>query len=611
VSEPEVKAQTPAPPPPPGPAPPQPPQNTPYGYAQPPTQSYAQPSYGQQQPNVPAYQQPGYGPQQPQQPYPPQQPAYPPPYGQPPYPPQYVQQQPPPKKKSKWWIWLIVALVVVGLIVALILIFGGKKSGAEANDKLFYEGTLLHHIKEAGTDQIQQKSMGAQTDVSFALEGMGDDGMNELLHTLQSLHLRFTSKAQLDASKPRILFGIGAGRLDGDVIPLANIYTTKDHVVIASERLLEKPLALSRDMLYELMDGDIEFASVEELVGVLSHVQDAAIALNADQLEKIWLDVKEIALKHGGDKEKLDDVMLHVGTVFDEASGYRIVIDEAHSAEMLKEVLEYLKKQPDILKMLDEVNAMQLKLGEIDADENIKQDFIDELEDTIQDIEENPDDFRFTVTRELYSKGKTPVGGLIKIESDGDTVELGRTILADGNQVVSEMYLNTPDGEGIKITSNYTKDKNAFTGTSDVTLNVDELMHATFAYTNFGLVELNGQYVPVGKVAVTFDDEDNDYVTLTYQGQIQGDALQGSIYVGDLVTDDLGDMEDLGLRINITYKPLKKGDLKFDDAPPKDAHPIDTFDDLEEAVDIDQLFENLMGVLEDLGIDSDVLAEIG
>ena len=618
-----------------------------YGYAPaeqpaPPTYGYAPPAQQPQQPAAPPPPPYGYEPQAQQSTAPPtygyaQQPPSPqaaPAYG---YPPQAPEAPKPkkPKKKRRWLIPVIAISVVIALLVGAYFIFADQIKGlfgspekkwldAEKSLLTADEDSLFGLVQKSLDKQLSQKKFGGEAAISIDVEGIDDPDAAAIFDIVRKLRLTVGFKAETDTDDLRFHTKIGLGNREkeGDALTL-QIYSVDGNFVVDASPILQNPLVLRAEALQEMMDVDDDFSVLfaQENTKFANAMKNIAKIMSSP--EKIGGDLLDIVAKHAEKPEVEKGAEVTVSGISQKFDKYTVIVKAEKTPEMFKDILTYIRDNEDIRKVIEELAAISEILdppmpGKVYSNAFTYEDFVAELNDAIEDIEKNPDNYRGEFDRVLYlDKKGNPQGGKLTIWNvdDGDkekvfTIEDAH-VESDGKHAY-KLFVQAEDDEALIFTSQYTLKDKLYTGDFDCKMSNDgnETTLFTGSVADFGFAEADGQVYPVGKLALDLDNlsggtfSDSPGVKIIYDGKIEkksdGSHLLATIEFG--ISD-----ADIGLsaiKLTLDLKSLPEKDITFETKMPTDFVDLTDEEALEALVANDPgIMFRAMSVLSELGID--------
>lgn len=634
--------------------PPQQPQSSPYGYGAPPQQQPPQ-TYGYgapppQQPQSPY----GYGAPQPQQPPqgysygapPPQQPRGQYPYGQQaPYPaaPGAPQQQyayapgPPgqaPKRKRRWWIPVIILGVIAALLLGSYFVFGDQIKQlfvstekawkkAEQASTLFEKDTPLYAMRESSEQLLKQTKFGYATDITLDVKADAlDDELAGVLTALSSLRLHMENKLDLNESNPRFNTVVGIGRRgETENILSGEFYDVEDYFVISMPEILPKPLAISKNYLTQMVEdeGGLDI-DLDGIFGGMGKVRDNLSVFTGDKIDTMMNDVKEIFFKYAEKPELVKGELLTVGSVSQKLNYFDAVVVADKFAPMAKEILIYMRDNPDVKSLIEGIGQSM----EFTETESAYQEFVDEINEMIEEIEDDPEQFKIETHRILYVDAKNnPVGGKFTFTNRGDGDDQNVTIAflhaEDKGKHAYLMKIETGDEFGFEYLSEYTLKDGLYTGEykirsfemswDDTPAEYNEVARGTFSA--FGLKNVGKELYPVGTITVQakelneYADEDMpDAVSLKYTGQLERkDGADHLIATVEIFVEAEG--MPITITLGIDHRAIPEGSLTFRNEMATDFVDMSDEDALMELMEDETIMENLMSALSQLGLDLD------
>ena len=577
----------------------------------------------------------------PPQPYPPHPPQAPYGYAQPPeayaYAPPPPGYAPPVKKKKRWWIPVTIIAVIIAILAGSWFAFGDQIRSlfvstekrwqkAEQAFGLFPEGTLFSDIRESAEKRARQTKFGSITDltVDLSADEMPDE-LAEIFAVLSGIRLHFEQQIDLDEQNPHFYVKAGLGKRGetGEILA-AELYDTANHLVIDVPDLLPRALAMPKDMLGELMGdaSDLDMP-LDELINSVGAMNKGMGNFMSDKLDGIVDDLKAIFTKYADEPQFVKAELLTVGGVSQKLNYFDVELPAHQFAPMLKEMLRYLRENRDIQKLMDEMES-GFGVGSALGQGELYDSFVDMIEETLEAIDDSPEDFKISVQRKLYvDKKNNPVGGeFILTKRDGSQVErvkMASLHVVDGSEHAQQFAFETPDDMGFDYVSKYTVNNGRYTGTYKIRLKdydnyYDESYHdvAEGSFKDFALQTVGDELYPVGTVTIELKELDEfsydapQGLAITYEGRVEKSKLIATLQIA--VSDP--DMP-LRLTLGIEHSALPPASLNFDRDLPYDYIDFEDEDALMELFEDDRIFENLEDIMERLGIDPDVLAGLG
>ena len=591
-----------------------------YGYAppaqQPQVQQPAPPTYGyaQQPPSQQAA--PAYG-------YPPQAPAAPAPKK--------------PKKKRRWLIPVIAIGVVIALLVGAFFVFADQIKGLfgspekkwlNAEKSLFTtnEDSMFGLVQKSLNKQWTQTKFGGEAAISIDVEGNLDPEAAAILDIISKLRLSVGYKAETAKDDMRFHTKIGLGKREkeGDVLTL-QIYSVDGNIVIDASPILQKPLVLHAEAIQEMMSMDDEFSAVfaEKSTEFMNAMKNIANIMSSP--EKISGDLLDIIAKHVEKPKVEKGVELTVKGISQKLDKYTVVLKAEKTPEMLIDILTYVRDNEDIRKVIVELAAISEMFdppmpGKVNSDAFTYEDYVESVNDSIEEVKDNPDDYRGELERELYlDKSGKPQAGKLTIWNvdDGDkekvfTIEDAH-VESDGKHAY-KFFAQPEDEEALIFTSEYTLKDKLYTGKFECKTSNDgnEKTIFTGSIESFGFIEADGQVYPVGKLvfdaSALVDEMPSDIpmpgVKITYDGKIEKKS-DGSHLLATVELAISG--ADIGLdaiKVSLDLRTLPEKDITFDTKMPADYIDLTDEEALEALVENDPgIVFRLMSVMSELGID--------
>jgi hypothetical protein len=573
-------------------------------------------------------------------PPPPVQAPQPPPGG--PYPPQAYAYAPPPgygapvKKKKRWWIPVIIVAVILALLAGSWFIFGDqirslfmsteqKWQKAEKAFGLVPEGTLLHDIRTSSEKLSRQTKFGATTDLTLDLQiDEMPDELAEILTIVSSLRFHLENKVDLDEDDPHFYMQVGLGkRADSDEALSLLLYDAEDHLVIEVPDILPRPLAIPRDFLEEVMEDTGEFdIPLDSLLTSSNSVRKAISSFSSDKLDTIADELKAIFSKYADKPELVKGEVLTIGGVSQKLDYYDVTVPADKFAPMAREILNYLKENNDIRKLLEELQdvSMVTMPYPYGSAVSLHDSFVDAINDMLEGLDIYPEDYRIAVQRKLYvDKKNHPVGGefilINRIDGRVEKVRIASLHVEDGGQHAQLFAFETPEDIGFEYLSEYRLKDKHYTGDYAIRLRdwsrfYDDEYHemGRGSFTDFALQAVDDGLYPVGEITYTLSNlQDLTYdapesVTVKYNGAVEKGQLVATIELAM----DVEEMP-IKLKLGITHAPLAQSSLTFKHELPMNFIDLSHEESMMELLSDEDMMNNLMSALEKLGIDPEIL----
>lgn len=575
-------------------------------------------------------------------PPPPVQAPQPPPGG--PYPPQAYAYAPPPgygapvKKKKRWWIPVVIVAVILALLAGSWFIFGDqirslfmsteqKWQKAEKAFGLVPEGTLLHDIRTSSEKLSRQTKFGATTDLTLDLQiDEMPDELAEILTIVSSLRFHLENKVDLDEDDPHFYMQVGLGkRADSDEALSLLLYDAEDHLVIEVPDILPRPLAIPRDFLEEVMEDTGEFdIPLDSLLTSSNSVRKAISSFSSDKLDTIADELKAIFSKYADKPELVKGEVLTIGGVSQKLDYYDVTVPADKFAPMAREILNYLKENNDIRKLLEELQdvSMVTMPYPYGSAVSLHDSFVDAINDMLEGLDIYPEDYRIAVQRKLYvDKKNHPVGGefilINRIDGRVEKVRIASLHVEDGGQHAQLFAFETPEDIGFEYLSEYRLKDKHYTGDYAIRLRdwsrfYDDEYHemGRGSFTDFALQAVDDGLYPVGEITytirdlqdLTYDYDAPESVTVKYNGAVEKGQLVATIELAM----DVEEMP-IKLKLGITHAPLAQSSLTFKHELPMNFIDLSHEESMMELLSDEDMMNNLMSALEKLGIDPEIL----
>jgi hypothetical protein len=575
-------------------------------------------------------------------PPPPVQAPQPPPGG--PYPPQAYAYAPPPgygapvKKKKRWWIPVVIVAVILALLAGSWFVFGDqirslfmsteqKWQKAEKTFGLVPEGTLIHDIRTSSEKLSRQTKFGATTDLTLDLQiDEMPDELAEILTIVSSLRFHLENKVDLDEDDPHFYMQVGLGkRADSDEALSLLLYDAEDHLVIEVPDILPRPLAIPRDFLEEVMEDTGEFdIPLDSLLTSSNSVRKAISSFSSDKLDTIADELKAIFSKYADKPELVKGEVLTIGGVSQKLDYYDVTVPADKFAPMAREILNYLKENNDIRKLLEELQdvSMVTMPYPYGSAVSLHDSFVDAINDMLEGLDIYPEDYRIAVQRKLYvDKKNHPVGGefilINRIDGRVEKVRIASLHVEDGGQHAQLFAFETPEDIGFEYLSEYRLKDKHYTGDYAIRLRdwsrfYDDEYHemGRGSFTDFALQAVDDGLYPVGEITytirdlqdLTYDYDAPESVTVKYNGAVEKGQLVATIELAM----DVEEMP-IKLKLGITHAPLAQSSLTFKHELPMNFIDLSHEESMMELLSDEDMMNNLMSALEKLGIDPEIL----
>ncbi len=600
-----------------------------YPYAAPPPQTPPAYGYGQQA------QAPYGGPYPPGQPaaYPPQggpypagQPAaYPPPgdpqqtYAYAPVPPAYAQ-APPPKRKKRWWILAVILAVVIGLIAGSILVFGDQiklmlmsteKRWEQANraSRLIPEDSMLHVLKEAVDKGRSQEQYGYVTDLSLDVKADSlPEEVAEILTVLSSLRLQLENKFDISGDEVKFHSRIALGKKGetGEALSL-EVYNTEDYYLFSVPELIDRPLALAKSDLEEILEG---IDGLDSLFSSSGNAADKLDVLAGDKFDKILDDLKTIYDKYAGKAELVKKETLTLDGVSQQLDYFDVSVPADKFPALARDLLIYVRDSKDIKELVVGMPTL-----EDYTNESLYDQLLEGIEEGLRNLDQSPEDYQIAVRRRLYvDKKNKPVGEEMTFTrrnaGEKSKVTLASLSVKDGDRQVQLLQLDS-----VEFLSNFTKDGDLYTG--DFTLKLSEPdwdgsitpeVIIRGSYRDFGLELSGNQVYPVGSLTLQFPildellDSESETLSLAYKGRLESKGGEDRL-IATLEFKLSIEGEPFTIKLDIDHKPLTGFELVFGNFLPSDFIEMSDEEALMGLMEDGLLMERLTRALEKLGLD--------
>ncbi|HPX92647.1 MAG TPA: zinc-ribbon domain-containing protein [Bacillota bacterium] len=569
--------------------------------------------------------------------------APPPYYGAPqaphpaqPYPP-YAYGIPPaaPKRKSRWYIPVIIIVVFLGLLAAAWFVFGDQirnlfvspeKRWAQADQasKLIPEDSLLAPLKETMKETVEKNRFGSKIDLTFDIKADDlPDEMAEMLTLMSGLRLHLDYKVDMSGDDARYRTRLGLGKRDDAGEALAvEFYNVDESYVISVPGILQKPLVIPQSRMGEMTEG---FNMVDlpvnpgDLLG-MTGMRDKLTIMTGDQFDKLAADLKAIFSRFAGKPDFVKGETLTIGGVSQTLDYFELTVPSDRFADMAKEILAYLRDNRDLEKLLTGMKQTVPLPGFEDSGEGVYDQFLEAIEDMIDDIEESPDQFEIQAKRRLYvDKKNKPVGEVLTLtkleEGTPETVTLSNLRVSEGNKHANRFFLEAPDQFSLDFLTTFVLEGDRRTGEFSVkaselnsynTSPPKEVLKGTFS--DFGWEKSGDTIYPVGKISLEFvgldqlQEDAPENVKLSYQGKVESGRLTAQVEL-QLIIQDM----PFSLTVGINHQNLSGEEVVFKNKMPDDYVDMTDESALMELMEDESVMEAFTEALEKLGIDPDLL----
>ena len=542
------------------------------------------------------------------------------------------------KKKKRWWIPVIIVAVILALLAGSWFIFGDqirspfmsteqKWQKAEKTFGLVPEGTLIHDIRTSSEKLSRQTKFGATTDLTLDLQiDEMPDELAEILTIVSSLRFHLENKVDLDEDDPHFYMQVGLGkRADSDEALSLLLYDAEDHLVIEVPDILPRPLAIPRDFLEEVMEDTGEFdIPLDSQLTSSNSVRKAISSFSSDKLDTIADELKAIFSKYADKPELVKGEVLTIGGVSQKLDYYDVTVPADKFAPMAREILNYLKENNDIRKLLEELQdvSMVTMPYPYGSAVSLHDSFVDAINDMLEGLDIYPEDYRIAVQRKLYvDKKNHPVGGefilINRIDGRVEKVRIASLHVEDGGQHAQLFAFETPEDIGFEYLSEYRLKDKHYTGDYAIRLRdwsrfYDDEYHemGRGSFTDFALQAVDDGLYPVGEITytirdlqdLTYDYDAPESVTVKYNGAVEKGQLVATIELAM----DVEEMP-IKLKLGITHAPLAQSSLTFKHELPMNFIDLSHEESMMELLSDEDMMNNLMSALEKLGIDPEIL----
>ncbi|MDD2427365.1 MAG: hypothetical protein PHV73_04655 [Eubacteriales bacterium] len=524
--------------------------------------------------------------------------------------------------KKRWWIPVIIIVLVLAIIAAGWMVFGDsikslflsvdqKWQKAEKSVGLISEESLLSDIRSSSEDLLGKNKIGYETDFTFDIKADAlPDDMAGILTTLTGMRLNVVSKMDFDKAEPHFYTRIALGKRGESAEALsAEVYDAGDYLLITVPEILPKPLAVHKDFLTDTLDDSAGLGlNFDDTLGSMSQLRSSLQTFSSSALDEIVDAIKDIFIKYANEAELVKGEVLSVGSVSQKLDYYDVSVPSEEAPAMLREMLIYLRDSEDIKTIISDMEM--IGISEDDSLDPYAE-FVGTVNDLIENIDENPDDFKVEVQRKLYVDSKNSVRGGEFIfrnlaEGEAETLTLSSLHVMDGNEHAQQMKLEGPDGLSLEYLSEYTLENELYTGTFSVSGkegadSSTEVFQGSFS--DFGLQKAGQDLYPVGTLNLEINDLDESMdvpgsLLLKYEAKVEGDELIANL---DFDVDAEGSPVTISVGINL--RALAGSELNFTSDVPSDFVDLTDENALTELMMDESIMQNLMSALEELGID--------
>ncbi len=350
-----------------------------------------------------------------------EEPPVQPPYGGGPVPP--VPQGDPGKKKKKWLIPAVIAAVVVVALLVIAVLPGLRMALAKPDD-------LYHRVEMEGIRKVSESAASYYGNAISAGSKLDDMGMSgsaeltfgkefyELLESYTGLELDWLQKVAMDYAfdrKDGTAGGAFGLKLNSQKLATLNLVLdqeeeqmflqvpeiSKNYMSLDMNDILRdirRSLGYSVYDLFSYMFTGMDEASVEQMERVMAALP------TQDQMEKLVNKYLQIAVNSIQDVEKGKDT-LSAGDVTVEYTTLTVVLNEKNAGKIVENVLTELKKDKEVEKYVRNVAKA------LDADEDLYDDFLEELDEILESVEDAEGSGKEKITMTLYIDGKGKIRG--------------------------------------------------------------------------------------------------------------------------------------------------------------------------------------------------------
>ena len=533
---------------------------------------------------------------------------------------------------------MVIVAVILALLAGSWFVFGDqirslfmsteqKWQKAEKTFGLVPEGTLIHDIRTSSEKLSRQTKFGATTDLTLDLQiDEMPDELAEILTIVSSLRFHLENKVDLDEDDPHFYMQVGLGkRADSDEALSLLLYDAEDHLVIEVPDILPRPLAIPRDFLEEVMEDTGEFdIPLDSLLTSSNSVRKAISSFSSDKLDTIADELKAIFSKYADKPELVKGEVLTIGGVSQKLDYYDVTVPADKFAPMAREILNYLKENNDIRKLLEELQdvSMVTMPYPYGSAVSLHDSFVDAINDMLEGLDIYPEDYRIAVQRKLYvDKKNHPVGGefilINRIDGRVEKVRIASLHVEDGGQHAQLFAFETPEDIGFEYLSEYRLKDKHYTGDYAIRLRdwsrfYDDEYHemGRGSFTDFALQAVDDGLYPVGEITytirdlqdLTYDYDAPESVTVKYNGAVEKGQLVATIELAM----DVEEMP-IKLKLGITHAPLAQSSLTFKHELPMNFIDLSHEESMMELLSDEDMMNNLMSALEKLGIDPEIL----
>jgi len=347
--------------------------------------------------------------------------------------------------------------IIVAVAVALVLVILNGSKIANAAVKLFTspEG-YFQYVLSKSTDDVAEligENYGNAMDrwdekdnlrseatlsVTFGdevLEWLEEETGTEF-DWMEKLSLLMNTDSKKDAYKIDMGLDVSEERLISFVM-LANMADKMAYFQIPE--LNETYLGVDLEDAFEEMD--LEEDELDELIQLYDEIAKAMP--KDDKLEKMLKHYFDLAISCVDDVEQTNGKKVTVDGITNKYTVLEATIDEGTIAAMLEVVIDELKEDKDVEKMIYDVSAVICDLpelqDEIDADEVYDEflELLEELEEEIDEIED--EDFEFVLSLYVDNEGKIK-GWALEVEDED--VEISSLLVTKGSKFAYELEGN-------------------------------------------------------------------------------------------------------------------------------------------------------------------------
>ncbi|NLC26339.1 MAG: zinc-ribbon domain-containing protein [Fastidiosipila sp.] len=551
----------------------------------------------------------------------------------------YAYASPPPpvknKRKRGGLIAIISIVVVLAILAGSYFIFGAqikqlfmstekKWQSAELDAAIFAEDTPLYAIRASTEEFLKQTKFGYATDLTLDLKTDAiDEELAGVMTALSGLRFRLENKIDLDETNPRFNTQLGIGKRgeSGNILS-AELYDTADYFVISLPEIFPKPLAMSKDFMAETMEYESGLdVALDGVFTGMGKIREDLRVFTSETMDTISEDIKEIFFEYAAEPKLVKGELLTVGNVSQKLNYYEVTVPADDFPAMAKDILVYLLESQELKLMINAIDrSMEFAEGS-----SAYQEFVEEVNEMLADINADPEEFQVEVHRILYVDAKNnPVGGKLSLRKldQADEYELNMVSLhaEDNGRHAQLIKFEASDEVGLEYLSHYTRENDLYTGEYKISsMEIDwdtgmatgytEVLRGTFA--NFVLKNEGKDLYPLGTFTAQSRSIDEygdpgmpETVSFKYQGKLDSqegvDHLIGTmeIYVED-------EYMPLTMILGFDHHAIPDKNLTFHDEMVSDFVDISDEYALMELMEDETTMTKLFETLAQLGINID------